>query len=47
MLSLLQNWSAIAPDDSPCKVALLQGEAERASDQARSDDGDLFEGHGK
>jgi hypothetical protein len=44
-LSLLQNWSAIASNDSSGKPALLEREAQRASDQAGSDDGDLFEGH--
>src|SRR5450759_2191583 len=45
VLGPLQNWSAIAPDDSSGEPAFLQGEAQRASDQAGSDDGDLLESH--
>ena len=45
VLSLLQHRSAIAPDDSSGEPAFLEGKAERASDQAGSDDGDLFERH--
>ena len=45
VLGPLQNRSAIAPDDSSGELAFLQGEAQRASDQAGSDDGDLFETH--
>src|SRR5208283_3094925 len=45
LLSALQNRSAIAPQDSPGKPALLQGEPQRASDQPGSDDGDLLKSH--
>src|SRR6266849_270414 len=45
VLRPFQNRSAIAPDDSPGEMAFPQGEAQRTSNQAGSDNGDLFEGH--
>jgi hypothetical protein len=44
-LGALQNWGAVAADDSGGEMTLLEREPERASDQAGSDDGDLFERH--
>ena len=45
VLGALQDGSAIAADDASGEMALPEGEAERAADQTRADDGDLLEGH--
>lgn len=45
VLGALENGSAIAADDAAGEMALFEGEAEGASDQAGADDGDLGESH--
>jgi hypothetical protein len=46
-LGALENGRAIAADDFCGEVPFLEREAERASDQAGSDDRDLAESHGE
>jgi hypothetical protein len=46
-LGSFQNWSPVASNDASSQMPFLQREAQRAANQAGSDDGDLLKGHGK
>jgi hypothetical protein len=45
LVGALQDGGAIAADNAAGKMMFLEREAEGASNQAGSDDGDLFERH--